>query len=115
VQYGPRIPELPDVPSAVDLMPTAKGKQMVRFLEIAGDVGMGFWVGPNVPRERVAALREAFSAMLRDKAFLAQAQKMQLEIGPISGEKLQKQVEEVYETPRPVIQELEQILGLDKG
>jgi tripartite-type tricarboxylate transporter receptor subunit TctC len=114
-QYGPRIRELPDVPSVVDVVQDPKGKQMVRFLEIAGDVGMGFWVGPNVPKDRVAALRKAFDSMMRDKAFLAQAAKLRVPIEAVSGEDLQQKVEEVYRTPRPVIQELEQVLGLDKG
>jgi hypothetical protein len=53
--------------------------------------------------------------MLRDPAFLAQAKKLQLPIEPISGERLQRLVGDVYETPGQVIKELEQILGLDNG
>ena len=37
---------------------------MVKFLEVAPRIGMGFWVHPEVPKARVAALRQAFMSML---------------------------------------------------
>jgi hypothetical protein len=39
-------------------------------------------VGPGVPADRVAALREAFDAVMKDPAFLAEAARRKLDIDP---------------------------------
>ena len=53
IQYGPRIPELPDVPSIGDLVKSEDGKKMIEFIEVCELIGMGFWVAPEVPKDRV--------------------------------------------------------------
>jgi hypothetical protein len=47
---------------------------------------------------------------MKDKAFLAEADKAQLEITPISGEEVQKLVAEVYKTPPEIVQRAAEIL-----
>ena len=88
IQYGPRIPELPDVPSIGDLVKSEDGKKMIEFIEVCELIGMGFWVAPEVPKDRVAALRASFMATMNDPAFLADAKKRRAPIAPISGEEL---------------------------
>jgi hypothetical protein len=59
-----------------------------------------------VPTERVAALRQAFDATMRDPAFLADAAKLGLEIDPLDGGRLQEIVQKVIGTPRPAVEKL---------
>ena len=92
IQYGPRIPELPDVPSIGDLVKSEDGKKMIKFIEVCELIGMGFWVAPEVPKDRVAALRTSFMATMNDPAFLADAKKRRAPIAPISGAELVKVV-----------------------
>ena len=92
IQYGPRIPELPDVPSIGDLVKSEDGKKMIRFIEVCELIGMGFWVAPEVPKDRVAALRTSFMATMNDPAFMADAKKRRAPVAPISGEELVKLV-----------------------
>jgi tripartite-type tricarboxylate transporter receptor subunit TctC len=92
IQYGPRIPELPDVPSIGDLVKSEDGKKMIEFIEVCELIGMGFWVAPEVPKDRVAALRTSFMATMNDPAFLADAKKRRAPIAPISGAELVKVV-----------------------
>jgi hypothetical protein len=47
-------------------------------------------------------LRQAFMDTLNDKEFLAEATKAKLEINPVSGEAVQRIVQEVYQTPKAV-------------
>ena len=57
-----------------------------------------FAAPPGVPAERVAALRKALDETLQDKEFLAEAERLNLEITPGSGERIQSLIEDVYRT-----------------
>jgi hypothetical protein len=47
-------------------------------------------------------MRKAFMDTLQDKDFLAEAERMKLEINPVSGDAVQRIVQEVYQTPKSV-------------
>ncbi len=111
VSYGGEIPDLPGLPSMSSLAKTQEQKDMVAFLETAPRIGMGFWVAPEVPADRVAALRKAFQDMLQDKAFLADAGKRKAPVNPVSGEAIQKMVASVYQTPAATIAKMKQVFG----
>ena len=57
-----------------------------------------------MPAERVALLRKAFDEMLKDPAFLADAEKSKLDVGPVGGEKIQKIVSDFVNTPAGIIE-----------
>ena len=114
IQYGPRIKELPNVPAFKDLVKTDLDRQMLTFMEASPKIGMGFWMAPAVPKARVAALRTAFMATMKDPAFLADAKKRRAPVAPISGKKLQAIVKEAYSMPANVITELSRRLGFKK-
>jgi len=70
----------------------------------------------NVPQERVEALRKAFDETMKDPAFLAAAQKANMDLNPVSGERLQKIVSELFQTPPAAIARLKEILApLESG
>ena len=58
---------------------------------------------PNVPDDRVALLRRAFDATVRDPEFLAQAEKQQVDINPMSGEEVESAIARVLAAPKDVI------------
>ena len=65
---------------------------------------------PGLPDHVVAILRRAFDATMQDPAFLAEAEKLQLQVDkPTSGEKLQAQIGRVYQMPQRVIDRLRRI------
>jgi tripartite-type tricarboxylate transporter receptor subunit TctC len=113
VQYGPPIRELPNVPGLRSLVPDERSRHMVTFMEAANKIGLGFWVPPGVPAERVATLRKAFEAMMANPAFQAEAAKLRAPLELVSGAELQKITDEAYATPKPVIAELKAMLGFD--
>jgi hypothetical protein len=55
-----------------------------------------------VPPERVAALRRAFDATMKDPAFVAEAAKLQFDVDPLTGEQVQALVAQLAATPREV-------------
>ena len=111
VQYGGVIPELPDVPQLASLVQDQEAKQMISFIETAPKIGMGFWIHPDVPATRTAALRKAFMSMMADAKFLENAKKLRTPIEPVSGEVLDKLVADAYATPPATIARLKTILG----
>ena len=69
-------------------------------------MGRPFFAPQQVPASTVVALREAFDATMRDPEYRAEAEKMRLEVNPVSGAQVQDMVAEIYRTPRAVIQKM---------
>lgn len=72
--------------------------------------GRPYILPPGTNPEAVKILREAFSKTLEDKDFLGDAKKMQLDINPSSGEKVQKLVESIYSAPPAVVERAKRII-----
>jgi tripartite-type tricarboxylate transporter receptor subunit TctC len=96
-------PDLPNVPLVTDLAKTDEDKQIFKFIFARQVMGRPYMLPPGVPQDRVDALRKAFMDTMEDKEFLAEAAKSKLEITPVSGDKIQKLVEEIYKTPPAVV------------
>ena len=114
VQYGPKISALPNTPHLRDLLKSNDDKQMLTFIELSEHLGMGFYLPPGVPKDRVAALRKAFVATMGDKAFLADAKSKRARVEPISGAKIEKLAKAAFATPERVIAKLRAYLGFKK-
>jgi tripartite-type tricarboxylate transporter receptor subunit TctC len=90
-----RHPELPDVPTAVELARNDDDRQVLSAIMNASEVGTAFFTGPGVPPDRLAALRHAFDETMKDPEFLGEAQRIRLGVTPMTGEELQKLVAQV--------------------
>jgi tripartite-type tricarboxylate transporter receptor subunit TctC len=96
---------IPDVP--LFRLPTNEADlQIIRILYARMDYGRPFFAIPGVPADRVGALRTAFAKTMVDKGFLAQAKKLQLFIDPATPEELVALTNQLYSTPKPVIERL---------
>jgi tripartite-type tricarboxylate transporter receptor subunit TctC len=100
---GERVPDYPDVPLAHETAANEDDRQILKLLS-AGDIGRAIFTVPGVPAERVAVLRQAFDAMLRDPAFIADAKKAKLDLEPMSGARLQQTVQEMVQFPKHLIE-----------
>ena len=96
-------PELPDVPLVTDFAKSDEQRQILKIVFARQVMGRPFAAPPNLPQDRVDALRKAFMDTMADKDFLAEADKTDLEINPVSGEDVDKLVKEVYATPKDII------------
>jgi tripartite-type tricarboxylate transporter receptor subunit TctC len=96
-------PELPDVPLVMDFARTDEQRQILKLVFARNVMGRPYLAPPTVPADRVATLRDAFTATLADKDFRAEADKTELEINPVSGAEVEKLVKEVYATPPDVV------------
>jgi tripartite-type tricarboxylate transporter receptor subunit TctC len=81
-----REPSVPDTPNFDELVTKEEDKVILRFLSSIGIVGRGLATTPEVPEDRVAALREAFDKMLKDPGFLEKMKKRGVPVvEPVSG------------------------------
>ena len=91
VQYGlTRLPEMPDVPSMVELGKTEEQTQILRLYASGSVIGRSIFTSPGVPAERVKALRDAFDAMVKDPQLLADVKQAKAEFDPMPGAELQQ-------------------------
>lgn len=95
--------DLPDLPLIGDLALSDDGRRILEFMNSDASVGWNVIAPPDVPADRVAALRSAFTATMRDPDFLADAQKQGLEIVPGSGEEVEGVVERTLATPPDLV------------
>ena len=105
-------PELPDVPLVIDLAKTDEQRQILKLIFARQVMGRPFLAPPGIPAERAEALRNAFMATMTDPAFVADAEKAQLEVNPVAGDDLQKLVAEIYRTPPEVAKKAAQLLAV---
>ena len=89
-------PDLPNVPSVMDAAKTDEQKQILKLIFARQVMGRPFMAPPNVPADRVKALRDGFWAAMQDKEFLEEADKAKLEITPVKGEEIQQLVVDSY-------------------
>src|SRR5215510_1777593 len=99
-----KAPELAHVPTINDFADDHQ-KQVLRLVTSRQVMGRPFAAPPGVPEDRKQALRVAFEATLKDPAFLDEAGKLKLEVNPVSGADVDKLLDELYRTPKDIIEE----------
>jgi tripartite-type tricarboxylate transporter receptor subunit TctC len=95
--------DLPNVPLVVDLAKTAEQRATLRLIFARQALGRPFLGPPGIPQDRAAALQAAFMATVKDKDFLAEAEKAKLEINPLGGEAVRKIIEESAKTDPAIL------------
>lgn len=103
VQIGYKASDLPDVPLLTDLADGAEEKTLFELFSSPFVIGKPTAAGPNVPAERVAALRAAYKAMMSDQTFLADADKLGSTIKPTLGEDLAELIKRVMGQPDALV------------
>jgi tripartite-type tricarboxylate transporter receptor subunit TctC len=106
-----RVPDLPDVPLLLELAGNDTDRQVLTFLSADTAISRSLVAAPDTPPERVAALRRAFDATMKDPEFLAEAEKSQMEMEPMSGEEAQKIADSIVNTPPAVVARAKALLG----
>lgn len=105
---------LKDVPTIYELLDKYKASQSARRLTTvvlaAGDFGRPIVAAPGVPAERLKLLRDAFEKIAKDPAYVAEAEKRQLELDPTTGGDLESLAKEVMAATPDVVQRMQKLL-----
>jgi tripartite-type tricarboxylate transporter receptor subunit TctC len=99
-----RDPDVADIPTMVELGRTEEARAILGFYASAAEVGRSIVAPPGMSEEVVAALRNAFDAMLIDPAFLDEAKRSGIQLKPMSGTRLQELITRVGAFPPALIE-----------
>lgn len=105
-----RMKELPDVPTLIELS-QGETKAIAEFLAAGTPHARGLAVGPGVPAARVQALRTAFDAMMKDPAFLEEAEKRNLAISPRAAKEVTALTEKIVSASPDFVAKVKKAVG----
>jgi tripartite-type tricarboxylate transporter receptor subunit TctC len=104
-------PELANVPLAIELTKDREQLQILKLFLISQEMARPFAAPPSIPDDRKAALVAAFEATMKDPEFLAEAQKLNMDVNPLGGKTIDGLLAELYATPRAVIEKAAQAIA----
>lgn len=107
---GPKPFDLPGVPSVTDLVSSDDDRRVVDLIISGTYLGTPLAFGGGVPIDRVETVRAAFSATMKDPEFLAEADKLKIEINPVPAAELAAVVHRVLNTPKELAMRARPIL-----
>jgi len=99
------------VPVSGKLVTDPQARQALELFYSQNVLGRPYVVAHEVPKDRAAALRKAFMATLDDPDLLKEAQKMRIGITPTSGDDVEKLIERLFTTPKPIVDLVRTTLG----
>jgi tripartite-type tricarboxylate transporter receptor subunit TctC len=103
--------DIPNVPLAINLAKTDDARKLILVgVQNSSAFARPFALPPGTPKDRVEILHKAFHATLKDPAFLAEAQKANLSIDPVTGAEMKRLVEEVFTLDAPLLAKLKEAL-----
>ena len=103
--------ELPDLPSALDFVKTDTDRRVMQLYFTQKTVARPVLAPGGVPADRLGLLRSAFAKLSSDKEFLAEAEKQKLEVGPITGEAVDKVINLIATSPPEVVERFKTAMG----
>ena len=104
-------PDLPKVPVAIELAKTDEARKLIQVgIHNTSAITRPYALPPGTPKDRVQLLRKAFMDTMKDKEFLAEAEKSKLDIDPASGEEIQKIIVGLFQLDPALVSKLAEIL-----
>jgi tripartite-type tricarboxylate transporter receptor subunit TctC len=104
-------PDLPKVPLAIEFAKTDEARKLIQALvHPIGPTARPYVLPPGTPKDRVGSLRKAFMATMKDPNFLAEAKKAKLDINPLEGAELERNVKQVLTLDAALLPRAREIL-----
>ena len=94
-----------EAPTIFEFAKTEQQRQVLAFFSSSMELGRPLMAPPGVPAQRVAQLRGAFDAVVKDAAFLREAAAMGFEVMPQSGDEIAARVAAAMATPKAIVDE----------
>jgi tripartite-type tricarboxylate transporter receptor subunit TctC len=90
------------VPSVFNYVKNEADRKVVELVISQTVFQRSYILPPETPAAQVTTLRRAFDATMKDKQFLEEAEKLRIEITPLTGEQVQELVQKIYATPKEI-------------
>jgi tripartite-type tricarboxylate transporter receptor subunit TctC len=104
-------PELSKVPLAIDYAKTDDAKRLLKYaVHDTAMITRLYFMPPGTPKDRVAAMRQAFLATYKDPEFLDEAKKARLELDPVTGEEMEQVVAGLFKLDAKQVARLKEVL-----
>ncbi len=104
-------PDLPKVPLVINYAKTDEARQLIEVgIHSASIFSRAFVLPPGTPKEETQILTKAFTDTLKDKEFLADAEKSKLDIEPVTAAQLDRSVNSIFKLDRTLVAKLKDIL-----
>lgn len=104
-------PDLPKVPLAINFAKTDESKKLINALvHSVGPTARPYLLPPGTPKDRVQILRRAFMETVKDPEFIADAAKAKLDINPLDGAELERNVHAVFDLDSALVQQAKDIM-----
>lgn len=104
-------PEQPKLPLAIDYAKTDEAQKLIKALiHSVGPTARPYVLPPGTPKDRIEILRKAFMDTMKDPEFLADAAKAKLDLNPLDGAELEKNVREVFNLDKALVPRAKEIL-----
>jgi tripartite-type tricarboxylate transporter receptor subunit TctC len=92
------------VPFVTDFAKTPEQRRILDLVYSQAVFGRPFLAAPDIPKDRLEALRKAFDQSVADPELLAEAKRINLDIAPLTGREVETLVGEAYATPPDIIE-----------
>jgi tripartite-type tricarboxylate transporter receptor subunit TctC len=92
------------VPHVWDYVKSEEGRKVVELIIGQQVFQRSYIAPPEIPAAQLAILRKAFDATMADAQFIAEADKLRIDVSPLSGTKVQEIVQKLHATPANVVQ-----------
>ena len=96
--------DLPNVPLLVDLVKSPDDKKVIELLSFYQQMGRPFLMPAGTPADMLNTIRRAFDATMKDPQFLADAERANLEVDPMTGEEMEASIRRAFATPKELVQ-----------
>jgi tripartite-type tricarboxylate transporter receptor subunit TctC len=105
VRFTPERPEeIPEQAAYIGTFAASEEqKALLKVLNGGDEVGRPFIMSRQVPADRIALIRKAFDDTMKDPAYLAEMDKQQLPVHPLTGDEAEKIVNELVDAPPAII------------
>jgi tripartite-type tricarboxylate transporter receptor subunit TctC len=105
-----RHPDFPDAPTARELAKSAEDRDLIEVIEIPYALSRPFAAPPDVPPDRAKALQDAFLATHKDPGYIAEAEKLGIEVSPIGRDEVLRMIDKIAKTPAEQLKRIEKLI-----
>jgi tripartite-type tricarboxylate transporter receptor subunit TctC len=105
------LPDLPNVPLSINYAKTDEARKLIEALvHSVGPAARPYVLPPKTPKDRIATLQKAFMDVMKDPEFLADAKKAKLDINPLDGAELERNIKAVFNLDKALLPKAKEIL-----